>query len=1069
MAADEATNPSLTSSQVAPQQYMLAGGTSPLNAEAAAIWEQALAKARDHLADLLSDPNREALFADVFGRAGTDAATFAANLQVLLAALDGEGLRIAVDLCSDGELAGAFAAYAASGHTGSEHIYVNADKLNNGLLDVNLATSALLEEFGHALDWRLNGDSDSPGDEGQLFAAEVSGVVLTAEQRALIDAEDDTAVLMIEGVEVWVELATFTATTGTDNPQLSTDTDTVTVTATTQIQAADTFSGGTGTDTIAIGAVGAGVSVDLSAAATNGSAGFLSFEAIQFLNTSGTSTATLAAGQFGSGKIELTSSFIGTASSQGVVINLAAAGSFDASGFTFSTWTSGTDSFSLNGSTGTETIGGSSQADSISGAAGNDTLSGGDGNDTIDGGTGNDRMSGGAGVDVFITSAAGGTSTVATSSNFGGANVGAFASDNLIFNGGAVDVITDFTVGTDILSGRNTQTLVNLVGQPKTQNLETNRGYYAYGEWSDNRRFLFRSNWASSRYNDLIFVVGDPGALTPITSTGYTILTDLSGPIDTTAPTIFSFSTTTANGSYKAGDSINITATASESILAGGQITVTLNTGATVTLTAATRGSTLTGTYTIAAGQNSADLTVTSFSIGTGAIGTSNATPRDAGFGNALTSTSVPSGTSNIAGSYAIVVDTTPPSALVLTPPVDNGIIGDGITNNVPFSVSGLEAGASWQYSDDNGQSWTNGTGSTFTIYGNFSANQVQVRPIDAAGNIGPATSYGSAITVNDTSGFAPPEITITSVGGDGTVTTAAGDTVVTGSTVLAPGTKIGIFYGENQLGICEVLPTTDANGNHLFSYPLSSQNLTTLGDDGSKQIVAKSGTNYSSAGYSFTLQLTCFIAGTLIRTPQGERPIEQLEPGDLVLTPEGPVPVKFLARTRRHVAALRCLGRMPIQVQAGALGALGPERTTCMSPSHAILIDGHLVEAGALLNGTTVTQLQEWPETWLTYYNIELEVHGLIWANGLQAETYFSNFRSSGFSRNCWDNIADYVALYGEGELMQELPLPRIPFARQLPSSVRRLVGLPAASATSTNTPSASTEATPWLLTLTL
>ena len=41
MAADEATNPSLTSSQVAPQQYMLAGGTKPLNAEAAAIWEQA--------------------------------------------------------------------------------------------------------------------------------------------------------------------------------------------------------------------------------------------------------------------------------------------------------------------------------------------------------------------------------------------------------------------------------------------------------------------------------------------------------------------------------------------------------------------------------------------------------------------------------------------------------------------------------------------------------------------------------------------------------------------------------------------------------------------------------------------------------------------------------------------------------------------------------------------------------------------------------------------------------------------------------------------------------------------
>ena len=105
----------------------------------------------------------------------------------------------------------------------SERIYVNASKLNNGLLDVNLATSALLEEFGHALDTRLNGGVESPGDEGQLFAAEVSGVLLTAEQRAVIDVEDDTAVLMIEGVQVAVELADgtvgSTGTAGTNSTQ----------------------------------------------------------------------------------------------------------------------------------------------------------------------------------------------------------------------------------------------------------------------------------------------------------------------------------------------------------------------------------------------------------------------------------------------------------------------------------------------------------------------------------------------------------------------------------------------------------------------------------------------------------------------------------------------------------------------------------------------------------------------------------------------------------------------------------------------------------------------------------
>ena len=825
-------------------------GATPLNAQAEAVWEQALANARDHLTNLLSDLNRDAILADVFGRAGTDPATFEANKQTLLATLGGDGLQIDIDLRSDGELGGAFAAYAAIGHTGLERIYVNADKLNNGVLDVNLATLALLEEFGHALDWRLNGGVDSPGDEGQLFAAEVTGVVLTAEQRALIDAEDDSAVLMIEGVEVLVEQATFTATTGNDNPTLSTGADTVTVTNTTQINAADIFNGGAGTDTIEIGVVGAGVSVNLSAAASNGSAGFLSFETIQFLNTSGTSTATFAAGQFGSGKIELTSSFIGTASSQGVAINLAAAGSFDASGFTFSTWTSGTDTFSLNGSTGTETIVGSSQADSISGAADNDSLSGGDGNDTIDGGTGNDRMSGGAGVDFFITSAVGGSSTAASSNSLSATISGSV--DNLIFDNG-VDIITDFVVGTDILSGRNTQTLINLVGQSSTLDLTANRGYYAYGEW-DGRRFLFRSNWASSRYNDLIFVVGDSGTLTPITSTGYTILTDISGSIDTIAPTITSFSTTTANGSYKAGDSINITATASEAILAGGQITVTLNagTGATVTLTAATTGSTLTGTYTIAADQNSADLTVNSFSIGTG-----SATPRDAAFGNALTSTTVPSGVNNIAGSYAIVVDTLAPSAPSISSVTDDvGTITGTLTSggrtddtNLTVKVT-LPTTGTLAVAGDKIQLYNSSTalGSAYTLLSgditngfanvatgtltNGTSYTINAKVIDIAGNAS-GGSGNFSVTVDTTA----PTVTIS----DNVAGTATGATTftftfseaVTGfdtsKVTVGNGTK-GTFSGSGTTYTLVVTPTASSAGN--ITVDVSTTGVTDAADN---------------------------------------------------------------------------------------------------------------------------------------------------------------------------------------------------------------------------------------------
>ena len=124
--------------------------------------------------------------------------------------------------------------------------------------------------------------------------------------------------------------------------------------------------------------------------------------------------------------------------------------------------------------------------------------------------------------------------------------------------------------------------------------------------------------------------------------------TSITVVIDTTAPTITSFSSTTTNGSYNAGDTINITATTSESIQSGNTITVTLDTGDTVVLTAASAGTTLTGTYTVGAGDTSSDLTVSSFAIGTVA---------DAA-GNAMTSTAVPSGSNNLGGSSAIVIDT---------------------------------------------------------------------------------------------------------------------------------------------------------------------------------------------------------------------------------------------------------------------------------------------------------------------------------------------------------------------------------------------------------------------------
>ena len=107
------------------------------------------------------------------------------------------------------------------------------------------------------------------------------------------------------------------------------------------------------------------------------------------------------------------------------------------------------------------------------------------------------------------------------------------------------------------------------------------------------------------------------------------------------------------------------------------------------------------------------------------------------------------------------------------------------------------------------------------------------------------------------------------------------------------------------------------------------------------------------------------------------------------------------------------------------------------------MLLSGHLVEASALLNGSTVTQPKDPGSFVVTYYNLEFENHAILHANGLAVESYFANWRVDSYTRADWDNYDEYIALYGESKGMEELPMPRIPFARQLPAELRLMLQL--------------------------
>jgi hypothetical protein len=174
-----------------------------------------------------------------------------------------------------------------------------------------------------------------------------------------------------------------------------------------------------------------------------------------------------------------------------------------------------------------------------------------------------------------------------------------------------------------------------------------------------------------------------------------------------------------------------------------------------------------------------------------------------------------------------------------------------------------------------------------------------------------------------------------------------------------------------------------------------------------------------------------CLLAGTLVATPVGERPVESLRPGDLVLTAAGEaVEVRWVGRQSRiTMFAGRAL---PITIRAGALAVDVPSRDLNLSPDHAMLIDGYLVCAQALVNGTTVVPMPE-PPAQLDYYHLELDRHRVILANGTPVESFVDDVSRRGF-----DNFAEWEALGLNPLPAGSIEYPRVKSARQPPAAIR-------------------------------
>jgi hypothetical protein len=294
-----------------------------------------------------------------------------------------------------------------------------------------------------------------------------------------------------------------------------------------------------------------------------------------------------------------------------------------------------------------------------------------------------------------------------------------------------------------------------------------------------------------------------------------------------------------------------------------------------------------------------------------------------------------------------------------------------------------------------------------------------------------------------------------------GTIEVSPG-TLVLGNATAAGSATIALgFDGPSQLTIdgtampgniitqvqaSSAIDLANVAGGASGSVTLNAGNVLAVVEDGTTYDLHLDPRQHFS-GFDFTLSTdasgtgtlitetaaTCYCPGTLIATPAGERPVEALAIGDMVLTAAGAVPIRWIGHRHydgRFVAGNHLM--LPIRIAAGALGAGVPRRDLHVSPGHGLYLDGVLVPAWRLINGSSITQAPQVDA--VTYIHIELDAHDIILAEGAPAESFLDDG-----CRGQFQNAAEFHARYPGGTPTQS-PIARVEDGFQLQAIQRRV-----------------------------
>ena len=191
------------------------------------------------------------------------------------------------------------------------------------------------------------------------------------------------------------------------------------------------------------------------------------------------------------------------------------------------------------------------------------------------------------------------------------------------------------------------------------------------------------------------------------------------------------------------------------------------------------------------------------------------------------------------------------------------------------------------------------------------------------------------------------------------------------------------------------VSPNTAASTSIIiFDGPVDKLTITHTGSGGSSQVYIG---NFS---YIPSTAL-CFAAGTMILTDRGEIAVEDLSPGDMVITRDhGPQPLRWVGAQVFDLTWPAAERLRPVRIRAGALGQGLPHADLVVSPQHRVLVRSAiaqkmfgapevLVAAKQLLQVEGIDLAEDLDA--ITYVHFLFDRHQVVFSNGAETESLFT------------------------------------------------------------------------------